>query len=206
MRSVTGSRFWRRYVTAIQDYGDRESASYQAATPRAEANRKAVVVLVTSALSLTILNFGATSQPFWFVTLLDGLGLSGWADRARGAFLLSELSQRNGLVFWGIGQVFAYTVPPLLAIKLVLRERVAAYGVRVRGIGRHAPGLRGAAGDLGSFRGGGLLHSRVPGQVPVLRPGGRGGAVAQHGSVVGGIRAPVRGVGVLLPGLHDPRG
>ena len=139
MRSVTGSRFWRRYVTAIQDYGDRESASYQAATPRAEANRRAVVVLVTSALSLTILNFGATSQPFWFITLLDGLGLSGWADRARGAFLLSEFSQRNGLVFWGIGQVFAYTVPPLLAIKLVLRERVAAYGVRVRGIGRHAP-------------------------------------------------------------------
>ena len=67
------------------------------------------------------------------------VGMGRWAEWARGAFELSEHSQRNGLVFWGIGQIFAYTVPPLLAIKLVLKERVGAYGVRVRGIGPHAP-------------------------------------------------------------------
>ena len=139
MRWITSTRFWRRYVTAIQDFGDDESSSYRATTSRAEANRKAVVVLITSALSLTILNFGATSQPSWLVTMLEGLGLDGWAAWARGAFELSDHAQRNGLVFWGAGQIFAYTVPPLLAMKLVLRERVGAYGVRVRGIGSHAP-------------------------------------------------------------------
>ena len=126
-------------MTAIQDHGDDRSAVYRAATPRAKANRKAVVVLITSALSLTILNFGATSQPYWFVALLDGLGLNSWADWAREAFGTSQQQQRNGLLFWGIAQVIAYTLPPILAIKLVLKERVRDYGVRVRGIGRHAP-------------------------------------------------------------------
>lgn len=139
MGSIMGSRFWKSYVTAVQDYGDDQSAAYRAATPRGKANRKAVVVLVTSALSLTILNFAATSQPYWLVTLIGGVGLDGWAEWAREAFETSQYRQRNGLLFWGVGQVIAYTVPPLLAIKLVLKERVRDYGVRIRGIGRHAP-------------------------------------------------------------------
>ena len=139
MRSLIRSRLWSSYVTAIQDHGDAQSAAYRAVTSRAQANRKAVVVLVTSALSLTILNFGATSQPHWLITLLEGLGLDGWAGWVRAAFQTSQYQQRNGLLFWGIGQVFAYTVLPLLAVKLVLKERVRDYGVRVKGIGRHAP-------------------------------------------------------------------
>ena len=139
MNSMMGARFWRAYVTAIADHGDSQSDAYRAVTPRAQANRKAVVVLVTSALSLTILNFGATSEPYWVVAMLDALGLDGWAEWAREAFVTSLHQQRNGLLFWGVGQVFAYTVPPLLVIKLVLREKVADYGLRVRGIGRHAP-------------------------------------------------------------------
>lgn len=138
MHRDTLVRSWWRYVTGIQDYGDRNSEIYRAATPGSEANRKAVVVLITAALSLTILNFGATSSPAWLITGLDGLGLDGWADRARVTFEQSDHAQRNGLMFWGIGQVFAYTVLPLLVIKLVLRERLFGYGLRVRGIGRHA--------------------------------------------------------------------
>ena len=126
-------------MTAIRDHGDDQSAAYRAVTPSAQANRKAVVVLVTSALSLTILNFGATSQPYWFVTLLEGLGLGGWAEWAGEAFETSQQRQRNGLLFWGIGQVVAYTALPLLVIKLVLKEKVRDYGVRVKGIGSHGP-------------------------------------------------------------------
>lgn len=136
MRSIPAAGLRLRRVA---DSADRESSAYRAATPRTEANRKAAVVLITSALSLTILNYGASGQPFWLITLLDGLGLDGWADQARQAFLWSGHAQRNGLLFWGAGQVFAYTVLPVAAIKLVLRERVGEYGLRIRGIGRHAP-------------------------------------------------------------------
>lgn len=136
---ILGIRWlWRRFVTDIQEAGDRDSDEYRAVTPRSEANRKAVVVLITAALSLTILNFGASSEPSWFISTLDGLGLDAWAGWARATFDLSIHAQRNGLVFWGIGQLFAYTVPPLVAIRVVLRERVSDYGLRVRGIGRHA--------------------------------------------------------------------
>lgn len=140
MRSITGAGFRRaRGWTGAAEPADRESSAYLAATPRAEANRKAAVVLITSALSLTILNYGASSQPLWFITLLDGLGLDGWAGRAEHAFLWSDHAQRNRLVFWGAGQVFAYTVPPAVAVKLVLRERIVDYGLRIRGAGRTAP-------------------------------------------------------------------
>lgn len=139
MRIVTGSGLWRRYVTEVQDEADRGSDAYRAATSRSEANRKAAVVLITAALSLTMLNYGAVSSPAWLITLLDGLGLGGLAERARAAFHLSIHAQRNGLVFWGISQIVAYTLPPLVAIRLVLGERVSGYGVRIRGIGRHFP-------------------------------------------------------------------
>ena len=139
MRILGGSNWlWRRYVTEIQDAAERDSDAYRSAIPRSDANRRAVVVLITAALSLTILNFGATSRPYWLVTMLDGLGLDAWAAWGRATFDLSVHAQRNGLVFWGIGQLFAYTVPPLLAIRFVLRERVSDYGLRVRGIRRHA--------------------------------------------------------------------
>ena len=190
MCSITRSRFWRLYVTDIEDHGDRLSAAYRAATPRAEANRKAVVVLITAALSLTILNFGATSQPVWLITAFDGLGLGRWADWARGAFQLSEHSQRNGLMFWGIGQIFAYTVPPPAGHQ----GRLAGAGGRLRasvqGYRAARTCLRGAARRVRSIRGGRLLHNCFPGEVPVLRSGRGRGTVAQHGPVVGGLRVP----------------
>ena len=46
--------------------------------------RQVVVVLITSALSLTFLNFG-TTNPAWFVAFLQTLGTDGWAERARAA-------------------------------------------------------------------------------------------------------------------------
>ena len=117
MRVATSPSFWSRYVTQIQDLGDDESADYQATTPRSEANRKAVVVLLTSAISLTLLNFGATTTPSWFTSTLDALGLDGWAEWSR--------------------DVFPYTVPPVLVIRYVLKERVREFGTRVKGIWPH---------------------------------------------------------------------
>ena len=137
MNALTRSRFWQRNVTDIQDLGDSESARYLETTPRSVANRKAVIVLITVAISLTILNFGATTTPKWLISLLQGFGFDSLADQGVETFELSSNRQRNGLVFWGIGNIFAYVVPPILVIKFVLRERVSDYGVRVKGIWQH---------------------------------------------------------------------
>ena len=137
MHAVTRSRFWQRNVADIQKLGDDESKAYLEQTPRSVANRKAVIILLTTAISLTILNFGASTTPSWFISLASTLGLDGLADWSSEAFRRSANRQRNGLVFWGIGNIFAYVVPPVLVIKFVLKERVSDYGVRVRGIWAH---------------------------------------------------------------------
>ena len=98
--------------------------------------RRVVVVLITSALSLTFLNFG-TTNPAWFVAFLEALGAGGWAERVRAAFESSDTAQLNRLLFWGGGQILAYTLAPIVAIKLILKDRVGDYGLRVRGIGSH---------------------------------------------------------------------
>ncbi len=116
MPSISMSRLRRDYLT-----GDR---------------RQVVVVLVVSALSLTFLNFG-TTNPAWFVSLLEMLGAGGWAERARSAFEGSDSAQLNRLVFWGGGQIMAYTLLPVAAIKLVLRDSLGNYGLRTKGIGSH---------------------------------------------------------------------
>ena len=97
---------------------------------------RVIVVLITSALSLTFLNFG-TTNPAWFVASLETLGAGGWAERVGAAFESSDAAQLNRLLFWGTGQVLAYTVLPIVAIKLILKDRVGDYGLRMRGIGSH---------------------------------------------------------------------
>jgi membrane protease YdiL (CAAX protease family) len=125
-------RWWRRYFSDVQAETDAASTVYLAATPTRMANRKAAVVLVTAALVLTSLNYGTT--PGWFVSLLDVIGIDGLANRAREAFFESERQQFNTLMFWGVIEVFSYVVIPVVVITLVLREKVADYGLRSKGI------------------------------------------------------------------------
>ena len=57
MHAVTRSRFWQRNVADIQKLGDDESKAYLEQTPRSVANRKAVIVLLTSKRLADITNF-----------------------------------------------------------------------------------------------------------------------------------------------------
>ena len=116
MHSISASRLRRDNLT-----GDR---------------RQVVVVLVISALSLTFLNFG-TTNPAWFVAMLEMLGAGGWAERARDAFEGSDSAQLNRLLFWGGGQILAYTLLPVAAIKLILKDSIGNYGLRIKGTGSH---------------------------------------------------------------------
>jgi membrane protease YdiL (CAAX protease family) len=133
----TGGRGWSWRPGEIVLDADRLSADHLAVTPTGVANRKAMIVAVTAALALTALNFGATSSPHWFISALEALGADSLADRFRHAFFTSQFEEFNGLVFWGTIQVLSYVAIPILAIRLVLRERVSAYGIEWRGILPH---------------------------------------------------------------------
>jgi uncharacterized protein len=132
MPSDSTMRRWRsRYFTQVQRETDAISAAYMASTPTRLANRKVAIVLVTAALVLTCINYAAT--PYWLISGLEGVGWDGLATAAEDLFLGPDQGF-NKLMFWGLIQVLSYVAIPLLVITLVLRERPADFGLRVKGI------------------------------------------------------------------------
>jgi hypothetical protein len=129
--SVT-RRFWHSYVTDVRD----EANERAAITPATD--RKMVLVFVTTAIALTLnyfLSDGGNTQ--WLQSTLRAVGMGGVADRLHDAMLVSVHREWNRLAFWAIVVIATYVIPPVLLIKLVLREKVLDYGLRIRGIARH---------------------------------------------------------------------
>ena len=106
--------WWKTYVTDVVDDTEEASERYRTATPRARATFKAITVLLTSALALWFINF----------------------TREGGGWLTTGNLSFDSLFRWGVVSVVGYVLVPILAIRLVLRESVAEYGLKTRGIGR----------------------------------------------------------------------
>ena len=125
-------RLWRTYVTDV-----RAAADAQASTTKA-TDRKMVIVFVTAAIALTCGNFLSDgSQPQWLERILRTVGLRGLATRLHSGMLDSTHRDWNQLAFWAIVVISAYVVPAVFVIRIVLRERVRDYGLRVQGILPH---------------------------------------------------------------------
>lgn len=122
-------RQWREYVTDV-----RADADAHASTTRA-TDRKMVIVFVTAAIALTCGNFLSDgSQPQWLERILRTVGLHGLATRLHDGMLVSTHRDFNQLAFWAVVVISAYVLPAVFVIRVVLREHVRDYGLRVRGI------------------------------------------------------------------------
>jgi membrane protease YdiL (CAAX protease family) len=95
------------------------------------------VVLITTALMLTLRNYMLSLDEMvralrWLDELLPSQPLSAWLDEitSPGRVALSWN------VFWALWQTLAFAPAPLLIIKLVLRDRLANYGLKLRGMTR----------------------------------------------------------------------
>ena len=95
---------------------------------RGGVDRKTIVVLITTALSLTAQHYFFTGRSLgpvlasldrWFP------GVSQWGD---------EQAEFARLCWWCLGQNLSYLVLPLLTIKLWFREPLAEYGAKLRGM------------------------------------------------------------------------
>ena len=125
-------RFWREYVTDL-----RVESNAHAEVTRA-TDRKMVWVFVVAALALTCNNFLSDgAHPAWAERALRLIGLSGLSDRLHDAMLVSSHRDFNQLAFWAVIMITTYVIPPVLMIRLVFRERVRDYGLRVKGILPH---------------------------------------------------------------------
>jgi membrane protease YdiL (CAAX protease family) len=117
---------------------DAASAAYRATTGAGTADRKMVVVLLTTAVSLTLINFlREAAHPGWMLTLLRAAGFDGAARAWRDTLFTSPHAQFWDLVVWAVVTIAGYIALPVFAIKVVLRERVRDYGLRTRGVAAH---------------------------------------------------------------------
>ncbi|HEV2643451.1 MAG TPA: hypothetical protein VGT98_12120, partial [Candidatus Elarobacter sp.] len=132
-REVWYRRGWREYVTDV-----RADADAHAATTRA-TDRKMVIVFVTAAVALTCSNFLSDgSQPQWLERILRTVGLRGLATRLHDAMFFSGHTNFNRLAFWAVVVICAYTLPAVVVVRVVFRERLRDYGVRAQGMLAHA--------------------------------------------------------------------
>ena len=115
-----------------------------------------VVVFITAALSLTLLEYYGMSNRYpETVKLLDAVGLNQWACRLDAALdtwgsarhcRMSDTwpvpgvgealptVEINRLTYWSVGCFTVYFVIPVIAIKVFLRQRIRDFGLSFKGI------------------------------------------------------------------------
>ena len=124
---------WRTYLNDTITEADLDSEMYRAVTPPGVATRNMVIVVITSALSLTMINFFAKDLR-WIEQLL-GLFGGDLADRWGVWLWESGSSQFRQLELWVVVQLVAYVALPAFAIRM-MGGRFRDFGLKWRGIAR----------------------------------------------------------------------
>ena len=124
-----------RPLKAIFEHAQAESGLHAAEHP--ELDRKVIIVLLTTCVMLTLQNYVFRGGSFEQVpALLEWFGAKDLADWINARTYAVQDRQLAQLLFWAAGSVTTYVFIPALVIKLMLRERIADYGLNFRGIFR----------------------------------------------------------------------
>ena len=133
------AQLWQPYVRDVRDRIDRDSEQWQATHGRAAADRRLAAVLITVMLCMIFTRyFGSASRIHYWTDLFAFIGLEDWGKALEHWVLRSENRRFNGRMVWAVGRVVGYVVFPILVIKLILREPIGGFGLRVKGILPHA--------------------------------------------------------------------
>jgi membrane protease YdiL (CAAX protease family) len=120
-------RWWRSFVLAPLRQADEEAHRHPG------SGRRVVTILVVVAVMLTLQNYFLLSDSLYdTLDLMKRLGLVRFASWWREQ-LLTKWDRRHWLVYWALGNVVIYLVIPGLIIRLVFRERLVDYGLKLRG-------------------------------------------------------------------------
>jgi membrane protease YdiL (CAAX protease family) len=120
-------RWWRGFVVAPLRRADDEARAYLATGASRGFDGKTVTVLLTTALVLTVQYYLCQAREFpETMRLLRRLGLPTPADDY-------PTTRRAELTHWAIGCSLLYFVIPALVIRLGFRQRLADYGLKLRG-------------------------------------------------------------------------
>jgi uncharacterized protein len=127
------NRLWE-FVAEPLRRANEETRVYLASPAGSGVDGKTVAVLLTAALALTMQFYLCRiDQARSAAELLDQIGLSGAADWVRGFFDALAAGGIDRWTYWALACFLSYTILPALLIRLVFRERLADYGVKLRG-------------------------------------------------------------------------
>jgi membrane protease YdiL (CAAX protease family) len=130
-------QWWQRVFAEPLRRIDQESRSYLASPASRGPDWKTVTVMVTAAVALTLQNyFGKWMAYVHFARLLRFLGLQQLSTDLTAAMLYSENAPLNRLTYWSVGWIIVYFVIPALVIRLLFRERLRDYGLKLTGVFR----------------------------------------------------------------------
>lgn len=95
---------------------------------------KVPVVLVTVAISLTLLRYvGMTDESERMCVWLDALGLTDLAQSLKVWLNDPEDKRLHRLTFWACTTFVVYVLLPVLVIRFLFREKLSDYGLKLRG-------------------------------------------------------------------------
>lgn len=129
------SRWWREFVVAPLRRADDEARAYLDSPAARRLDGKALTILITVAVMLTLIHYLCMqNEAANNVARLRAVGLDRFADRVQGFLSPSDRGHELQRLTWWAGGVFVfYFVIPALIVRLVFRERLADYGVKLRG-------------------------------------------------------------------------
>ncbi len=112
-----------------------ESQSRRHVADAAAGDWKVVVVLLTTAVSLTVQQYLFLTEDLDAMTRALGLGgTTGLLEKVGASTGSAQNRALAGLIYWVVGTWITYLLIPAMVIKLLLRGRLRDHGLRVRGM------------------------------------------------------------------------
>lgn len=129
---VTANNWWE-FIAEPLRRANEETRVYLASPAGRGVDRKTIAVLLTAAVALMMQYYLCrVDEARAALGLLDQVGLTsaaGWLRERLDALAPGGIDRWT---YWALGCFLSYTVLPALLIRLVFRERLADYGVKLR--------------------------------------------------------------------------
>jgi membrane protease YdiL (CAAX protease family) len=126
-------RFWEQFIKEPLHRVEADTQRYLASPAGRGVDRKVLLVLVTTAVALTVQNYFVTAGVERLVALLAGLGLEGPASRLLAAVEDPVEGEIHRLTYWVAGNAVVYVLIPVTVLRVCFRERIRDYGVKLSG-------------------------------------------------------------------------
>jgi membrane protease YdiL (CAAX protease family) len=126
---------WLRFFRDPLRRVEAESRAYLATDEARRPDRKVIIVLFTVALGLTAQHFIGMENGIGTVgDWLEGLGLGRLAAELPDTLRGDPAAKMSRLKWWSAVSLLTYVVVPMLLVRLVFRERLRDYGLKLGGV------------------------------------------------------------------------